>query len=92
MMSNSHKSKKCDNQPRSPLLLEQPERWFGKEPRTRIISHPGKSLFGEDLTSRDKETRNKLWPHIETARKEGKKAFFRGAKAIIDGKELRYDG
>lgn len=51
-----------------------------------------KIRFGEDLTSRDKETRNKLWPHIETARKEGKKAFFRGAKAIIDGKELRYDG
>ena len=51
-----------------------------------------KIRFGQDLTSRDKKTRNKLWPHIETARKEGKKAFFMGAKAIIDGKELRYDG
>ena len=51
-----------------------------------------KIRFREDLTSRDKETRNKLWPHIETARKEGKKAFFRGTKAIIYGKELRYDG
>lgn len=35
-----------------------------------------KIRFGEDLTSRDQETRNKLWPHIEAARKEGKKAFF----------------
>lgn len=51
-----------------------------------------KIRFGEDLTSRDKETRNKLWPHIEAARKEGKMAFFRGAKAKIDGKELRYEG
>ncbi|KAK7909449.1 hypothetical protein WMY93_014133 [Mugilogobius chulae] len=45
--------------------------------------------FGEDLTFLDKETRSQLWPHIETARKQGKRAFFVGAKAIIDGKEFR---
>lgn len=45
--------------------------------------------FGEDLTAKDKEVRNKLWPQIEAARKEGRKAFFVGIRAIIDGKELR---
>lgn len=48
-----------------------------------------KLRFGEDLTIKDKETRNRLWPHIEAARKEGTKAFFIWAKSIIDGKELR---
>lgn len=45
--------------------------------------------FTEDLTTKDKETRNKLWPHVEAARNQGKKAFFVGAKAIIDGKEFK---
>lgn len=44
-----------------------------------------KLRFGEDLTTKDKETRNRL----DAARKEGKKAFFVGAKALIDGRELR---
>lgn len=48
-----------------------------------------KLRFGEDLTTKDKDTRNRLWPQIEAARKQGKKAFFVGAKAIIDGKEIR---
>ena len=42
-----------------------------------------KLRFGEDLTTKDKETQN------EAARKEGKKAFFIGAKALIDGKERK---
>ncbi|XDV25920.1 hypothetical protein PO909_029746 [Leuciscus waleckii] len=46
-----------------------------------------KLRFGEDLTTKDKEARNKLWPQIDAARKEGKRAFYVGAKAIIDGKE-----
>ncbi|KAK7945310.1 hypothetical protein WMY93_001038 [Mugilogobius chulae] len=48
-----------------------------------------KLSFGEDLTEQDKDTRNRLWPHIEAARKQGKRAFFVGAKAIIDGKEFK---
>lgn len=48
-----------------------------------------KLRFGEDLTTKDKEARNKLWPQIDAARKEGKRAFYVGAKAIIDGKEVR---
>lgn len=37
--------------------------------------------FGEDLTAKDKEARHRLWPQIEAARKEGKKAFFRGGQS-----------
>ncbi len=44
--------------------------------------------FAEELTAKDKDTRVRLWPLIEAARKEGKKAFFVGAKVIIDGKEI----
>ncbi len=47
-----------------------------------------KFRFGEDLTTKDKETHNRLWPHIEGALKEGKKALFIGFKVMIDGKEL----
>lgn len=39
----------------------------------------------EDLTQEAKESRNQLWPQVEKARKEGKKAGFRGAHAYIDG-------
>ncbi|KAL2102497.1 hypothetical protein ACEWY4_001665 [Coilia grayii] len=46
-----------------------------------------KLKFGEDLTSKDKEARNLLWPQVEKARKEGKKAFFVGAVAMIDKNE-----
>ncbi|XP_051980432.1 uncharacterized protein si:ch211-196c10.15 [Xyrauchen texanus] len=44
-----------------------------------------KLKFGEDLTTKDKETRTKLWPQIEEARKQGRRAFFVGARAIIEG-------
>ncbi len=45
--------------------------------------------FAEDLTLEDKDTRIRLWPLIEAARKQGKIAFFAGASAIINGKEIR---
>ncbi|KAI2646074.1 Alpha-xylosidase [Labeo rohita] len=44
--------------------------------------------FEKELTAKDKAKRQRLWPKIEAARKEGKKAFFVGAKVIIDGKEI----
>ncbi len=44
--------------------------------------------FKDVLTAGDIKTRNRLWPLIEAARKEGKKAFFIGAKALIDGKKI----
>lgn len=48
-----------------------------------------KLRFTEDLTAEDKATRNKLWPIIEAAKKEGKKAHFAGTRVIIDGREIR---
>lgn len=48
-----------------------------------------KMYFKEDFTIKDRATRNLLWPSIDKARKEGKKAFFVGIKAIVDGKEIK---
>ncbi|RXN22040.1 nucleoside diphosphate-linked moiety X motif 22 [Labeo rohita] len=48
-----------------------------------------KMYFREDLTIKDRATRNLLWPSIDKARKEGKRAFFVGIKAIVDGKEIK---
>ncbi len=45
--------------------------------------------FAEVLTAQDIEMRNRLWPQVEAARKEGKNAFFVGVKATINGKEIR---
>ncbi len=47
--------------------------------------------FAEDLTTEDKAIRNKLWPIIEAAKKNGKKAHFAGTRIIIDGKEVHPD-
>lgn len=48
-----------------------------------------KLKFGEDLTAMDKASRNQLWPRVEEARKQGKNAFFVGARAFFEGKEIR---
>lgn len=45
----------------------------------------------EDLTQRAREARNKLWPLVSQARKDGKRAGFKGSFAIIDGKKISAD-
>lgn len=40
------------------------------------------------LSPEDKTAREKLWPMVKKAREDGKKASFRGASAIIDGKVI----
>ena len=42
--------------------------------------------FAEDLTPDDRRARNDYWPIIESARKRGKKAYFSGPFAVIDGR------
>ncbi len=42
----------------------------------------------EDLSPADRENRLKLWPAVENARKENKKAFFVGGRAFVDGVEI----
>lgn len=61
--------------------------WRASKDNTFLRAH--KMRFGEDLTSKDKETRSRLWPVIDEARKQNKRAFFVGAKAFIDGKEVK---
>ncbi len=50
-----------------------------------------KMRITEDLTQRTKEARNKLWPLVEKARKEGCCAGFKGPFAIVDGKKICAD-
>ncbi|KAG1925229.1 hypothetical protein F2P79_025667, partial [Pimephales promelas] len=57
-----------------------------KDARTSTILKERKIKIFEDLTQDVKDARNKLWPLVEQARKEGKKAGFRGHFAHIDGK------
>uniref|UniRef100_A0A1A8IXP0 Uncharacterized protein n=1 Tax=Nothobranchius kuhntae TaxID=321403 RepID=A0A1A8IXP0_NOTKU len=48
-----------------------------------------KKLFlKEDLTQADRMERNRLWPIVEEARKQGKRAGFRGPHAYIEGKKV----
>lgn len=50
-----------------------------------------KIRISEDLTQRTKEAWNKLWPLVEKARKEGRRAGFRGPNAIVDGRRISAD-
>ncbi|KAI2646220.1 Recombination-associated protein RdgC [Labeo rohita] len=47
-----------------------------------------KLRFGEDLTNEEKASRALLWPYIQKAHNEGKKAYFIGSKAYVDGREI----
>lgn len=55
-------------------------------------NHPflrdNKLRFAEDLSQTTKEARVKFWPEIKKARSEGKSAFYVGARAFNDGREL----
>lgn len=44
--------------------------------------------FTEDLSKDDRERRNKLWPLIDKARKEGKPAYFVGGRGFINRSEV----
>lgn len=47
--------------------------------------------FKQDLTAVDKEKRERLWPIVDKARKEGKVAYFVGSRAFVDKKEVFAD-
>ncbi|KAL0153883.1 hypothetical protein M9458_050804 [Cirrhinus mrigala] len=47
-----------------------------------------KLRFGEDLTKEEKASRALLWPYVQKARNEGKKSYFIGSKAYVDGREI----
>lgn len=62
-----------------------------RDARTATILKERKIRIFEDLTQSSKDARNKLWPLVERARKEGKRAGFRGPFAYIDGKRISAD-
>lgn len=57
---------------------------------SEVIKQKGIKIT-EDLTQRAREARNKLWPLVNQARREGKRAGFKGSFAIIDGKKITAD-
>ncbi|KAL1261521.1 hypothetical protein QQF64_006786 [Cirrhinus molitorella] len=57
-----------------------------RDARTAAVLKERKIRTFEDLTQSTKDTRNKLWPLVERARKEGKRAGSRGPFAYIDEK------
>ncbi len=59
-----------------------------RDARTAAVLKERKIRIFEDLTQSTKDARNKLWPLVERARKEGKRAGFRGPFAYIDGKRI----
>ena len=59
-----------------------------KDARTSGLLKERNIKIMEDLTQEVKDARNKLWPPVEQARKEGKRAGFRGASALIEGKRV----
>ncbi|KAK7880199.1 hypothetical protein WMY93_033132 [Mugilogobius chulae] len=44
--------------------------------------------FREDFSKDDREARAKLWPQVEQARRNGKKAYLKDGYALIDGRKV----
>lgn len=44
--------------------------------------------FAEMMPLEDKEARKKLWPQIEQACQEGKRAYYRGPHGYIEGRKI----
>lgn len=59
-----------------------------KAAKTAPFLRDNKPQFGEDLSKEDRERRNKLWPMIEKARKEGKATHFVGSWPFLNGSEV----
>lgn len=59
-----------------------------KVSRENEILKEKKLMLKEDLTHADRMERNRLWPLVDAARKQGKRAGFRGADVYIEGKKV----
>ncbi len=87
----AHRLGKPNNRPR-PVIMRFVRRstrdlvWRQAKHSDYLRNH--KLRFTEDLTSADRMLRMKLWPLVEAARKEGKRAFFVGGRAFVDGKAM----
>ncbi len=87
----AHHLGKLDNRPR-PVIIHFVRRstrdlvWRQAKHSNYLRNH--KLRFTEDLTQADRMLRMKLWPLVEAARKEGKRALFVGGRAFVDGKAV----
>ncbi|CAM4611535.1 unnamed protein product [Leuciscus chuanchicus] len=54
---------------------------------SRVCREKGVRL-AEMLPREDREAREKLWPQIEQARRDGKRAYFRGPHGYIEGRRI----
>lgn len=59
-----------------------------KASKNAAVCKEHKCRFAEDLCKEDRESRAKLWPKVEEARRRGQKAYLREGYAVIDGKRL----
>ncbi|KAM4563417.1 uncharacterized protein PAE49_011494 isoform 1-T1 [Odontesthes bonariensis] len=77
-----------DNKPR-PVIIQFNMRTFRikiwRESRNADILKKMNLRMAEDLTRFEKDCRNKLWPLVEQARKDGKKTRWQGPIVFIDG-------
>ena len=44
--------------------------------------------LAEMLPLEDREARKNLWPQIEQARREGKRAYYRGPHGYVEGRQI----
>ncbi|CAM4516517.1 unnamed protein product [Leuciscus chuanchicus] len=79
------------NRPR-PVIIQFALRTYREKVWKAARDHPALKERGvrlaEDLTFAERQQRKLLWPKVKAAREEGKRAYFRGADAFIDGEKL----
>ncbi|ROL50085.1 hypothetical protein DPX16_5844 [Anabarilius grahami] len=82
------------NRPR-PVIIQFALRTYREKVWKAARDHPALKERGirlaEDLTFAERQQRKLLWPRVKAAREEGKRAYFRGADAFIDGEKLSVD-
>ena len=80
-----------DRSPR-PVIIQFTMRNFRqkiwKTSMTATVMREKRLRLAEDLTYGERQSRNKLWPLVEKARKDGKKTAWRGPDVIIEGKRI----
>lgn len=59
-----------------------------KNAKTAVLLREKKIKIFKDLSQREKDARSLLWPTVEKARREGKRAGFHGQFAVIEGKRV----
>lgn len=84
-----------DDRSTRPVIIQFTMRSFRqkiwKNSMTAATMREKKLRLAEDLTYGERQSRKKLWPLVEKARKDGKKTAWRGPDVIIEGKRITAD-